>query len=108
MKRKDPHQGSLFKQKASTSVAPSAMKPIKITANICLEKGDCAICVKNTYYGKPLTHILHYRDGGIGTICTRCAREAAKRLGVKMPRSEQRMEEIQDRVDLKRIARRVE
>ena len=108
MKRKNPHQNSLFKQKASTTIATPVASPIEITPNVCLEKGDCAICVKNTYYGKPLTYILHYRDGGIATICTQCARKAAKRLDVKMPRSEERREEIQDRVDLKRISRRVE
>ena len=106
MKRKNPHQGSLFEEETSTIVAPPAASPIEITPNVCLEKGDCATCVKNTYYGKPLTHILHYRNGGIATICTRCARQAANRLGAKMPQSEQRMEELQDRADLKRITRR--
>ena len=102
MKRKNPLQDSLFKQKASTTIAPPAASPIEITPNVCMEKNECPLCSGD--YKRNLLFILHYRDKSIQTVCFGCANKAARKLGCSLPLTEERIHAKEERVDLKLIA----
>ena len=59
-----------------------------ITANVCEEKNACPLCGRGDRYGIPLVFILHYDDRSINTVCYRCGAKAARKAGLKLPRTE--------------------
>ena len=102
MKRKNPHQNSLFKQKASTTIAPLVASPIEIKHNVCMEKNECPLCSAD--YKRNLLFILRYRDKSVQTVCFGCAMKAARKLGCSLPLTEERIEAKEARGDMKLIA----
>jgi len=61
---------------------------VSITANVCEQKGVCAICGRGGLYGMPLVYVLHYEDKSINTVCYKCGIKASKREGIKLPLTE--------------------
>ena len=66
---------------------------ISITANVCEEKNACALCGRGGHYGLPLVFVLHYEDRSIDTVCYRCGAKAARKVGLKLPLTEEKLNE---------------
>jgi len=71
-------------------IAAPSKRVIAITANVCEEKNACSLCGGGDRYGIPLVFVLHYEDRSIDTVCYRCGAKAARKVGLKLPLTEEK------------------
>jgi len=74
-------------------IAAPKKRATAITANVCEERNACPLCGRGDRYGLPLVFILHYADRSIDTVCYRCGAKAARKAGLKIPLTEEKLYE---------------
>ena len=70
-------------------IRPMQKEVVKITSNICEEKTVCPVCGRGENYGIPVVFILHYADASIDTVCYKCGIKIGRRMGFKIPLTEE-------------------
>ena len=87
MKSKN-HKEQLFESKPK--IIEKDKIPVRITANVCIEKGICSRCDSGkSYFGVPLVFVLHFSDKSIESICYKCGIKIGRRMGFKIPLTEE-------------------
>jgi len=95
MKNRDPQYKNALLPDVDNPLKNAAppKRATAITANVCEEKNACPLCGRGDRYGIPLVFILHYEDLSIDTVCYRCGAKAARKADLKLPLTEEKLNE---------------
>ena len=95
MKNRDPQYKNALLSDVDKplKIASPSKRVTAITANVCEEKNACSLCGRGGHYGLPLVFVLHYEDRSIDTVCYRCGAKAARKVGLKLPLTEEKLYE---------------